>query len=98
MEPGKIDFCHVCSQRFTITAYTKQSVDGEGLLCHKCGSVQQSIAKKDVPKRKRMKVGKGTAKMILEGREDRIGKLQDICIKVCRLWKYTNVGYCETYP
>jgi DNA repair protein RAD7 len=82
MQPGKIDFCHICSQRFTITAYTKQSPDGEGLLCHKCGAVEQSIMKKEEPKRKRAKVGKGTAKMILEGKEDRIGKLQDVCIKV----------------
>lgn len=82
MQPGKIDFCHICSHRFTITAYTKQSPNGEGLLCHKCGAVEQVAAKKDVPKRKRTKVGKGTAKMILEGKEDRIGKLQDLCIKV----------------
>ena len=82
IQPGKIDFCYVCSQRFTISPYTKQSPDGEGLLCHKCGAVEQSAPKKEAPKRKRMKVGKGTAKMILEGKEDRIGKLQDSCIKV----------------
>ena len=83
MQPGKIDFCHICSQRFTITAYTKPSPDREGLLCHKCGAVEQAaVAKKAEPKRKRTKVGKGTAKMILEGKEDKIGKLQDMCIKV----------------
>lgn len=86
MQPGKIDFCRICSQRFTITAYTKQSPDGEGLLCHTCGAVEQNPVKKEAPKRKRMKVGKGTAKMILEGKDDRIGTLQDACIKVfqCR--------------
>jgi DNA repair protein RAD7 len=89
IQPGKIDFCHVCSQRFTITAYTKQSPDGSGLLCHKCGAVEQSASKKEAPKRKRTKIGKGTAKMILEGKEERIWKLQDVCIKVffiCDLW------------
>jgi hypothetical protein len=90
MQPGKIDFCHICSQRFTITAYTKQSPDGEGLLCYKCGSVEQSAAKKDAPKRRRTKIGKGTAKMILEGKDDRIGKLQDACIKVPSLQEPTN--------
>jgi DNA repair protein RAD7 len=86
MQPGKIDFCYICSQRFTITAYTKESPNGDGLLCHKCGAVEQNAVKKEAPKRKRMKVGKGTAKMILEGKEDRIGTLQDACIKVfqCR--------------
>jgi DNA repair protein RAD7 len=97
MKPGKIDFCHICSQRFTITAYTKQSPDGEGLLCHKCGSVEQSAPKKDVPKSRRTKVGKGTAKMILEGKEDRIGKLQDTCIKVLHSQGCIDIGYCETY-
>jgi DNA repair protein RAD7 len=82
MQAGKIEFCHICSQRFTITAYTKHSPDGEGLLCHNCGSVEQAVQKKETPKRKRTKFGKGTAKMILEGRDDRVGKLQDICIKV----------------
>jgi DNA repair protein RAD7 len=89
IQPGKIDFCHVCSQRFTITAYTKQSPDGSGLLCHKCGAVEQSVSKKEAPKRKRTKIGKGTARMILEGKEERIWKLQDVCIKVffiCDLW------------
>jgi len=99
MQPGKIDFCHICSQRFTITAYTKQSPDGEGLLCHKCGAVEQVVAKKDLPKRKRTKVGKGTAKMILEGKDDRIGKLQDLCIKVSYpLIMELTKGYCESYP
>jgi len=51
-------------------------------LCHKCGAVEQAAAAKEAPKRKRTKLGKGTAKMILEGKEDRIGKLQDACIKV----------------
>ena len=97
-QPGKIDFCHICSQRFTITAYTKHSPDGEGLLCHKCGAVEQVEAKKDVPKRKRTNVGKGTAKMILEGKEDRIGKLQDLCIKVSHPLKMeVMAGYCESY-
>lgn len=85
MDAGKIDFCHICSQRFTITVYTKHSPDGEGLLCHKCGSVEQAVAAKQSPKRKRTRVGKETAKMFLEGKDDRIGKLQDICIKVCLL-------------
>ena len=82
VQPGKIDFCHICSQRFTITAYTKQSPDGEGLLCHDCGAVEQSGFKREAPKRRRTRVGKGTAKMILEGKEDNVGKLQDTCIKV----------------
>lgn len=82
IQAGKIDFCHICSQRFTITAYTKTSPDGEGLLCHKCGAVEQNVPKKAAPRRKRTTVGKGTAKMLLEGKEDRIGKLQDTCIKV----------------
>ena len=82
VQAGKIDFCHICSQRFTITAYTKHSPDGEGLLCHKCGAVEQIVPKKAAPKRKRTTVGKGTAKMLLEGKEDWIGKLQDTCIKV----------------
>jgi len=82
VQAGKIDFCHICSQRFTITAYTKHSPDGEGLLCHKCGAVEQNAPKKAAPRRKRTTIGKGTAKMLLEGKEDRIGKLQDTCIKV----------------
>jgi len=98
MQHGKIDFCHICSNRFTITAYTKESPDGEGLLCHKCAAVEQVAAKKDVPKRKRTKVGKGTAKMILEGKEDRIGKLQDLCIKVSDPFiMELMTGYCESY-
>jgi DNA repair protein RAD7 len=100
VQPGKIDFCHVCSQRFTITAYTKQSPDGEGLLCHKCGAVEQSVAKKEAPKRKTTKIGKGTAKMILEGKESRIWKLQDVCIKVSRIFgsrREVDLDYCESY-
>jgi hypothetical protein len=93
MQPGKIDFCHICSQRFTITAYTKQSPDGEGLLCSKCGSVEQSAAKKEAPKRRRTKIGKGTAKMILEGKDDRIGKLQDACIKVSSSRCWLTIGH-----
>lgn len=44
--------------------------------------MEQSAAKKEAPKRKRTKIGKGTAKMILEGKDERIWKLQDLCIKV----------------
>jgi DNA repair protein RAD7 len=98
VQPGKIDFCHICSQRFTITAYTKQSPDGEGLLCHDCGAVEQSAVKKSAPKRRRTRVGKGTAKMILEGKEDSIGKLQDICIKVYMLVKLLSAGDWKAYP
>ena len=48
LQPGKIDFCRICSQRFTITAYTKSSPDGEGLLCHKCGAVEQNLPKRSL--------------------------------------------------
>ena len=85
LQAGKIEFCHICSQRFTITAYTKHSPDGQGLLCHQCGAVEQNVVKKDGTKRRRTTIGKSTAKMIQEGKEDSVGKLQDACIKVCCL-------------
>ena len=89
MQPGKIDFCHVCSQRFTITAYTKTSPDGEGLLCHKCGAVEQAKdASVPRPKRNRMKLGKGHSKMLQEGKDDWIGTLQDACIKATPWSRY----------
>jgi hypothetical protein len=44
--------------------------------------VEQKGEKKEGTKRRRTTVGKGTAKMILEGKADSVGKLQDTCIKV----------------
>ena len=35
--------------------------------------------------------------MILEGKEDSIGKLQDACIKVYRIFLVTYAGDCKTY-
>lgn len=34
-QAGSIDFCAMCANKFTITAYTKHTPDGG--LCHKCG-------------------------------------------------------------
>jgi len=99
MQPGKIDFCHICSQRFTVTAYTKTSPDGEGLLCHKCGAVEQAkVANAARPKRNRTKVGKGRSKMLQEGKDDWVGTLQDACIKATP-WQdmKLTIGYCEAY-
>ena len=55
--PGQIDNCEECNKRFTVTPYTREGPDG-GLLCAKCGKVQED-AKKKKPVVKRQAVPRG---------------------------------------
>ena len=77
---GQIDFCDQCSRRFTVTPYSKASLDGKGLLCHICGK-----AAPDIPLEKRSAKAAPSKKSnvsFLDGEKRLVPKLQDSCIKV----------------
>ncbi|KAK9346165.1 hypothetical protein V1522DRAFT_405095 [Lipomyces starkeyi] len=81
--PGQIDFCAECQCRFTVTAYSKPARDGNGLLCHSCGSKyaqeEKQQKKTQISSRKRKK---SIAAALLDKQEFAVPKLQDLCIKV----------------
>ncbi|KAK9388860.1 hypothetical protein V1515DRAFT_596274 [Lipomyces mesembrius] len=81
--PGQIDFCAECQCRFTVTAYSKPARDGNGLLCHSCGSKyaqeEKQQKKTQISSRKRKK---SIAAALLDKQEFAVPKLQDLCVKV----------------
>ncbi|KAK9448111.1 uncharacterized protein V1518DRAFT_438607 [Limtongia smithiae] len=82
-QPGQIEFCAECSNRFTVTAYSRAAPDGEGLLCHSCGSKyakEEKIQKKtQISSRKKKK---SIAAALLDKQTAAVPKLQDMCIKI----------------
>ncbi|ODQ68090.1 hypothetical protein NADFUDRAFT_81163 [Nadsonia fulvescens var. elongata DSM 6958] len=90
-QPGKIEFCYECNNRFTITVYTEHSSDALGLLCHKCGKASSQANVKDANRRKEVskieRVAKKKRKQIAQALLNKIDvvnvpKLQDLCIKL----------------
>ncbi|KAK9322394.1 hypothetical protein V1517DRAFT_138407 [Lipomyces orientalis] len=81
--PGQIDFCAECQCRFTVTAYSKPARDGNGLLCHSCGSKyaqeEKQQKKTQISSRKRKK---SIAAALLDKQEFAVPNLQDLCIKI----------------
>ncbi|KAK9238304.1 hypothetical protein V1525DRAFT_118682 [Lipomyces kononenkoae] len=81
--PGQIEFCAECQCRFTVTAYSKAARDGNGLLCHSCGSKyaqeEKQQKKTQISSRKRKK---SIAAALLDKQEFAVPKLQDMCIKL----------------
>ncbi|KAK9463282.1 uncharacterized protein V1516DRAFT_630888 [Lipomyces oligophaga] len=81
--PGQMEFCAECSKRFAVSVYTKAAVDGDGLLCHSCGSkyaVEEKKQKKtQMASRKKRK---SVAAALLDRQDAAVPKLQDMCIKL----------------
>lgn len=83
--PGQMDNCEECHKRFTVTPYTKEGPDG-GLLCAKCGKIQEDAKKKEAKVKKapvvRGKRGKVQSN-IMDGHTSHGAKsLLDVCIEV----------------
>lgn len=85
--PGQIAFCAECNCRFTVTAYSRASEDGDGLLCYPCGNkkkknapAQTTTRKKQTPAARANK--KSHARALLDGDTSGIKSLQDMCIDV----------------
>ncbi|KAK9466530.1 hypothetical protein V1512DRAFT_263820 [Lipomyces arxii] len=81
--PGQIDFCAECQCRFTVTAYSKSALTGDGLLCHSCGSKYAKEEKKQktaqIASRKRKK---SVSAALLDKQELAVPKLQDLCTRM----------------
>lgn len=81
--PGQIAFCAECNCRFTVTAYSRNGPDGDGLLCNTCGARDAKSQKADKKKRVQVKkVKKGSAKLILDGQNGGPKSLRELCINV----------------
>jgi DNA repair protein RAD7 len=81
--PGQIAFCAECESRFTVTAYSKASEDGDGLLCTKCG---KKYAKEEKAVKKKRSTGKrvkrDALRQALDGEAIGPKSLKEYCIRV----------------
>ncbi|KAF8533933.1 hypothetical protein BDD12DRAFT_897422 [Trichophaea hybrida] len=81
--PGQIAFCAECESRFTVTAYSKASEDGDGLLCTKCG---KKYAKEEKEVKKKRSTGKRVKRDVLRQALDgeTLGpkSLKEYCIRL----------------
>lgn len=86
--PGQLENCAVCSNRFTVTAYTKASPDG-GLMCTKCAKEVDQDLEKEKPKKKPAQNRDRRRQMraeLLDGIVRRGAKsLVELCIRVSGL-------------
>lgn len=80
---GQMAFCAECDSRFKVTAYSKASVDGDGLLCTPCG---RKTARQEKDAVKRAGAAKRTkrlqARKALDAETTGPKSLKDLCIKV----------------
>lgn len=82
--PGQIAFCDECDSRFTVTAYSKASADGDGLLCTACGKKSAKQDKATKTKRTHSKkVKRETLRQMLDGEATGPKSLREYCIRVC---------------
>ncbi|KAF3927114.1 hypothetical protein AA313_de0208041 [Arthrobotrys entomopaga] len=81
--PGQIAFCAECNCRFTVTPYSKEGSDGEGLLCHACGKKSAPIEKAQKKKKQVTRTNKkSTARALLDGDHSEVKTLQELCIQL----------------
>lgn len=81
--PGQISFCAECECRFTVTAYSRNGPDGDGLLCNACGARDAGTKKTEKKKRVVAKKGKKEgAKNILDGKIGGPKTLRELCINL----------------
>ncbi|KAK6497777.1 hypothetical protein TWF481_012179 [Arthrobotrys musiformis] len=99
-QPGQIAFCASCQNRFTVTAYSRASEDGEGLLCHPCGKKDAPVEKAARKRKQTTRTNKkSNARAILDGDTSNVKSLQEICINT--LAKYIDdvesLGYIGSH-
>lgn len=94
--PGQIDFCAECNCRFTVTAYSRNGPDSDGLLCNTCGARDAKTQKADKKKRVQVKrVKKSAAQLILDGSNGGPKSLRELCINVnLRPWDSMAMNRC----
>ncbi|KAK6529142.1 hypothetical protein TWF694_004354 [Orbilia ellipsospora] len=81
--PGQIAFCAECNCRFTVTPYSREGPDGEGLLCHACGKKSAPIEKAENKKKQVTRTNKkSSARALLDGDHSEVKTLQELCIQL----------------